>query len=102
MITGQGEAGASPAWPSPTPPEQGEQDSSGDSGEVPPRVRSLGMVTGQIQGQAGMTDAWVGGCINGVQGWAQAWLQCNSGGRQEPQLKSSSPGKKQGARAEVS
>lgn len=60
------------------------------------------MVMEQIQGQAGMTDVWVGVCINGVRGWAQAWLQCNSGGRQEPQLKSSCPGKEQGAPAEVS
>lgn len=27
-------------------PEQGEQGSSGDSGEIPPRVRSLGKVHG--------------------------------------------------------
>lgn len=60
------------------------------------------MVMGQMQGQAGMADTWVGVCINGVRGWAQAWLLCNSGGRQEPQLKSSSSGKEQVAPAELS
>ncbi|XP_009470292.1 PREDICTED: ES1 protein homolog, mitochondrial-like [Nipponia nippon] len=56
------------------PIEQGEQGSSADSHEVPPRVRSVGKSTVMrlIQGQAVETDTWVGVCISGVQGWAQA------------------------------
>jgi len=45
---------------------------------------------------------WAGVCISGVLGWAQAWLECSLGEGQEPQLQSGSPGKGQGAPAEVS
>lgn len=39
----------------------------------------------------------------GYRAWTQAWLPlCSSGERQEPQLKSSSPGKEQGSPDKVS